>query len=177
MGKVSRFVDLEVLEPSPERLDCLAMVDNELFDIDDRGINYYFDIRERLEETCSQMNIIETLDVSFESAMNFFLTKCWYNQPGQLISFDLSKVEAIFLEVTRRYARSDIGASAASTLFRAYRAQNAKDRGLQVLGEIAYEHPNSSTGDWAFFYRSQIENNWQRTISFKEFKKRYQRRQ
>ena len=82
------------------------------------------------------------------------------------------------MDVMRRYVRNEIGAGAASALYRAYRMQDDKLRGLQVLGEIAREYPSTDLGMWATYYKSSIENNWQeRAGSLQELRKSYYQRE
>lgn len=177
LGKVSRSIDLEVLEPSPERRQCIELTRNGLFDLDSLGIDPYFELRQQIEKLCPQSGIVQILDVSFSRAVNRFVKNRWIEHPGQPVPFDLSKVETVLLDVARRYEQSGEMVMTISSLYYAYRAQDAKAQGLRVLGEVARENLNSPLGTNAAYFRSQVENNWQKTISFDEFRQRHQGKQ
>ena len=160
LGKVSRSIGLEVLEPTPERKHCLELAARKLYDLSFWGVDYYFNLRALIEGRCPKSGITGILDVSFAQALAELLQNRRYNYPHRRISFDLPKTEALLIDVIHRYAKSRIGESAVVTLYYAYQERYAKKRGLKVLGEIAREYSNIETGHLAEVYISRIENNW-----------------
>ncbi|MBU1936234.1 hypothetical protein KKG05_02465 [bacterium] len=176
LGKVSRTVDLEVLEPSPERQRCIDLAQDGLFDINVEGIDHYFTLRDSIENTCPGSSILQSLDVAFHRALESYLDSKWFHK--QPVSFDLSKVETVLLDVARRYRRTDIGRGVLRDLYGVYRAQNARDRGVRVFDSLAQEYPNLIFGVKAEFLKTAKENNWMDTSKeWMKYERRHKRAQ
>ncbi|MFH1010910.1 MAG: hypothetical protein V1784_06725 [bacterium] len=160
LGKISRSIDLEVLELSPERRECVEQAIAGLFDLDSLGINHYFELRKQLEKSYPQSGIVNALDVAFSHAMIALLPKPLERDHGRPVLFNLFKAEDVLLDVAHRYADSPPGESALCALFFAYQNFKAQTRGLQVFGKLANENRGTDLGMWATYNKSRIENNW-----------------
>ncbi len=176
LGKVSRTVDLEVRQPSPKRQRCIDLVQDGLFDLNVEGINHYFTLRESIENACPGSSILQNLDAALYMALLSYLSSKWFHE--QPVSFDLSKVEAVLLDVAQRYRRMRIGRGALLDLYYAYRAKDARARGVQVFDSIAQEYPNLLFGVNAEYLKTAIENNWQSGPDiWSDYKRRHKRAQ
>ncbi len=176
LGKISRTVDLEVLQPSPERQKCIELAQEGLFDLNIEGIDHYSTLRESIENTCPGSSVLQNLDMALHKALVSYLSSKWFHE--QPVSFDLSKVEAVLLDVSRRYRRMNTGRGALLDLFYVYRAKDARARGLQVFDSISREYPNLLFGVKADFLKTAIENNWMDTSQkWTKYKRRHKRAQ